>query len=74
MKSTTTRQFWNLFAQLPADVRRQAYKAFELFKSNPSHPALHFELIDRQGGLWSARINDNYRVLGRRGPTEIRWF
>jgi hypothetical protein len=52
----------------------QAYKAYAQFLRDPSHPSLNFELIDRQSGLWSARVNENYRVLGVRDGAEITWF
>lgn len=74
MKSHATERYWKLFRALPQDVRVQAYKAYAQFKRDPSHPGLNFELIDRQSGIWSARINDNYRVLGARDGPEITWF
>jgi len=63
-----------LFHALPQDVRVQTYKAYAQFKRDPSHPDLNFELIDRQSGIWSARVYDRYRVLGTRDGAEITWF
>ena len=74
MKSRATRRFWELFGALPVEVRKQAYKAYGLFEGNPFHSSLHFEEVDRSAGLWSARVNDNYRVPGYRQDGEIRWF
>jgi hypothetical protein len=74
MKSHATERNWKLFRDLPQDVRVQAHKAYAQFLRDPSHPSLNFELIDRQSGLWSARVNEGYRVLGVRDGAEITWF
>ncbi|HEY7779023.1 MAG TPA: hypothetical protein VIC85_02310 [Ktedonobacterales bacterium] len=74
MKSTTAAPFWKHFAQLPLEVQRQAYKAYELFSVNAAHPSLKFEEIDPTGRLWSARVSETYRVVGKRTGDEIRWF
>lgn len=74
MKSTTAARFWKLFAQLPPEVQRQASKAHELFTENPAHPSLKFEAIDPRGDLWSARVSEKYRVVGKRIGDEVRWF
>lgn len=74
MKSTTAARFWKLFEQLPPEVQRQAYKAYQQFSANPSYPGLNFEEIDAKGHLWSARVGAKYRVIGKRMGDEIRWF
>ena len=74
MKSHTIERFWKLFAALPADVRKQAYKAYDLFSRDPFHPSLNFKEVNKRYGIWSARINDDYRVLGYRKDGEMRWF
>jgi hypothetical protein len=63
VKSTTAARFWKLFQQLPPEVQRQAFKAYELFSENPAHPSLRFEEIDARGHLWSARVSEKYRVI-----------
>jgi len=77
VNSHTSKRFRALLASLPADVRRQALKAYRLFEVNPGHPSLHFELIDPKLGLWSARVNEGYRVLGTRQgaehPMDLDW-
>ena len=40
--------------------RRFGGKNFELLKSNPKHPSLHFKRI---GKLWSARVGEHHRAL-----------
>ncbi len=74
MKSHTVEHFWKLFAALPADVRKQAYKAYALFSQDPFHPSLKFKDVRGRHGVWSVRINDDYRALGYRKDGEMRWF
>lgn len=74
MKSATTESSWKLFARLPKDVRQQAYRAYGRFEQDPFHPGLNFEEVNKRKGLWSVRINDNYRVLGYRKDDSIQWF
>jgi hypothetical protein len=74
MNSHATERFWKLVRDLPQDIRVQAYKVYAMFRRDPSHPSVHFEQIDRQSGLWSAQINDRYRVLGVRNGGDITWF
>jgi plasmid maintenance system killer protein len=74
VRSHANAKSWRQLQALPQDIRTQSYKAYATFKRDPSHPSLNFELIDRQAGIWSARINDNYRVLGVRDGGEITWF
>lgn len=63
MMSRTTRQFRELLATLPAQVRRQARNAYELFRQNPFHPSLRFKQVHADPLIYSAR---GYR-LSRRG-------
>ena len=51
MKHTASSRFWTAYHALPEDIRSLADKNFELLKSNPRHPSLHFKRI---GELWSA--------------------
>ncbi len=74
MNSHTGRRFRSLYRDLPAHVRRQTQTAYEQFSRDPFHPSLHFKEIDKKHHIWSARINDDYRVLGIRHDDEIDWF
>jgi hypothetical protein len=71
LKHVASVKFWTLYAALPADVRAIADKNYALLKDNPSHPSLHFKKI---GGLWSARVGDQYRVLGKNIEGGVLWF
>ena len=64
-------EFWTCYNALPAPIREQADKAFELLKANPQHPSLHFKKVGR---FWSARVGLQYRALGVDAPEEIIWF
>ena len=48
-----------------------ADKNFELLKSNPAHPSLHFK---RVGRFRSVRVGLHYRALGVESPDGIVWF
>jgi hypothetical protein len=74
MKSHLASRFRRLLLSLPPDVRRQAYQAYAQFRRNPTHPGLNFKLVHQREQMWSARINDHYRVLGIRDGAEITWF
>ncbi len=76
MLSFTCRRFWREYRRLPEKVKRRARKAYSFFKNaGPEHPSLEFESISRHKHLFSARVNDNYRVLGAvSGENEIMWF
>jgi hypothetical protein len=64
-------EFWTCYNALPAPIREQADKAFELLKANPQHPSLHFKKVGR---FWSARVGLHYRVLGVDVSDGIIWF
>jgi len=58
-------EFWTYYNALPASIREQADKAFELLKTNPQHPSLHFKKVGR---FWSARVELHYRAVGVDAP------
>ena len=74
MKSRVKKAFWKLFDALSPEIQRQAYEAYEQFQHDPFSPGLNFEEVNKRVGLWSARVNDNVRVLGYREGDEIIWF
>jgi hypothetical protein len=63
-------RFWNLLESLPKSVQIVARKNFDLLKSDPSHPSLHFKKI---GKLWSARAGLNYRALAVEDGADFLW-
>jgi len=74
MKHRTLPRFWQHYQQLPKEARELADKNFELLKSDPRHPSLHFKKVDADRKLWSVRIGLQYRALGVEEPEGILWF
>jgi len=55
---------------LPEDVRALADKNFQLLKSNPRHPSLHFKKI---GQVWSVRVGINHRAIATEVEDGFLW-
>jgi hypothetical protein len=66
-----SRRFWALYEALPAEVRELADKNYELLKSDPRHPSLHFKKI---GDFWSVRVGQQYRALAVEVDDGHLWF
>jgi hypothetical protein len=63
IESRTTRRFWRLFNDLPAEIQQDAKRAYRLFRDDPAHPGLHFRKLAGEGNIYSARIGLGYRAL-----------
>ncbi len=77
MKSRTTKGFWQFYEKLPVEVQKQAYEAYKLFETDPSHPSLNFKLTKpHSNGVWSVRAGSRtYRAFGTLVETDtILWF
>jgi len=74
MNSHITDKFRKAFAELPADVRKQARQAYQLFIENPHHPSLRFKSIPPTRPIFSVRIGLNYRAVGIREGDDIIWY
>ena len=72
--SRTTRDFREAFASLPLDIRRQARRAYRLFRTDPRHPSLRFKKVDEEGNVYSVRIGLGYRALGVMEGSTVVWF
>ncbi|MGA2176895.1 MAG: hypothetical protein ABSH38_18120 [Verrucomicrobiota bacterium] len=72
MISRTHAQFWECFNALPEDVQRIAKEKYRLWDRDCFHPSLHFKPL--KDDVWSVRINQSYRALGRRKGALIVWF
>jgi hypothetical protein len=57
---------------LPEDIQRIAIQEYHLWKQDCFHPSLHFKPL--RDDIWSVRISQNYRALGRRKGGLIVWF
>jgi len=66
-----TPEFWCHYRRLPRAIRDLADKNFQLLRSDPHHPSLHFKKI---GDLWSARVGSHYRALALDDADGVHWF
>jgi len=71
LKHTASVRFWTLYEAQPKSVRAVADKNFQLLKSDPKHPSLHFK---RLGKLWSVRVGEHHRALGHDVEGGVQWF
>jgi hypothetical protein len=74
MKSRRTRRFRDGLAALLSSIRKQAGAAYRQFRDDPNHPSLHFKKVHPKLLIYSARINDDYRVVGQMRTDAIVWF
>ena len=70
MRHHASSKFWAAYEALPANVRTLADENFELLKTDPRHPSLHFKRI---GELWSVRVGKHCRALGTQVDDGIVW-
>jgi hypothetical protein len=66
-----TPEFWQLYRQLPAEVRDLADRCFERMKANPRHPSIQ---LKKAGEYWVARVGLHYRALGIDVADGVSWF
>lgn len=74
MKSRITRSFRRGFEALPSEIQRRARRAFGRFQDNPSHPGLWFKKVHPVEPIFSVRVSQDYRAVGRLEEEEIIWF
>ncbi len=74
IQSRTTRQFWRLFRDLPADVQRDAQRAYRLFRANPAYPGIQFKKLEGEDSIYSARIGLDYRALAVMTKNSVVWY
>ncbi|MBV8843652.1 MAG: hypothetical protein JO307_12660 [Bryobacterales bacterium] len=74
MQSRVTRQFWRLFHDLPAEIQRDAKRAYRLFQSNPGHPGLQFKKLEAEDDVYSIRIGLGYRALRVVRKDHVIWY
>ena len=72
MISRTQADFWRCFDALPPAIQEQARERFQLWRGDAFHATLHFKPL--VGDVWSVRVNQQYRALGRRKGSLIVWF
>ena len=74
MISRTTARFRSAFGNLEPEIKREARRAYRLFKQNPHHPTLRFKKVHPSQPIWSVRIVAGYRAVGIRAEDEIVWY
>jgi hypothetical protein len=72
MKSYTTPEFWQAYAELSPELKKQARKSYQLWKEDSSYPSLHFKKVGKN--LWSVRISGGYRALALKKGDDYYWF
>ena len=66
----TTNRFWKCFEKLPELVQKLSKQNFQLLKTNPWHPSLHFKKV---GKLWSVRADISHRALAVKDGEDFIW-
>jgi len=66
----TTSYFWKCFKNIPEPVQKISKKNFELLKTNPLHPSLHFKKV---GNFWSTRVGMTHRALAVEDGNDFIW-
>lgn len=74
MNSQTTRSFWKKFDALPAGIRDQARKSYQLWRDDPYHPSLHFKRVHTREPLFSVRVSGGHRALGLLEDGTVTWI
>ena len=74
MKSSITKGFRKRLEVLPREVREQAERAYDVWRSEPNHPGLHFKRVSRREQIFSVRVGIGYRALGLFDDDRIFWF
>ncbi len=69
--SRGTPEFWQLYRELPDEIRQVARKNYRLWQANAFHPSLRFKSVGKPN--WSVRIGDQYRAMGRFSGKEFLW-
>ena len=74
MKSRAMPSFWQRFSQLSPEIQRRAYRAYRLWRTDPSAHGLFFKRVSRNEPIYSVRIDRNYRALGLLDGDTIHWY
>lgn len=74
MNHLTLPRFWQCYHELPLAVQELADRNYELLRTDPNHPSLHFKKVGRKKELWSVRVGEHYRALGTEQADGIVWF
>jgi hypothetical protein len=65
-------RFRKAFDALTKENQEAALTAYNLWKTDPFHPSLHFKSI--RGNVWSVRVTAHCRALGEMEGDTITWL
>jgi hypothetical protein len=72
--SETLKSFWDCYGALSDETKAAARRAYAMFEQTPEHPSLRCKKLGGHDDIWSVRINDQYRAVGRRQGDTIVCF
>lgn len=59
---------------LPKDIRKKARDAYKLWQRDPKHRSLRMKKVDKEGDVWSVRIDRQHRAVGVMEEGAMIWF
>ncbi len=71
MKHFASPAFWKCYDRLSKETRVLADQKFDLLKTNPQHPSLHFKKV---GKYRSVRVSIKHRALAVESEGNLIWF
>lgn len=72
MKSSGTNEFWQLYCDLPEQIRRATRRTYRLWKENPRAASLRFKKVR---DAYSVRIaKTGYRAIAVDVPDGFLWI
>lgn len=74
MNHYLTPKFTKIFEKLEVPVQELVNEKLELLKNDLKHPSLQFKKIRTKKNLYSARMGDDYRILGCKEEDNMIWF
>ncbi|NCZ97484.1 hypothetical protein EBZ02_10145 [bacterium] len=74
MISRRTKAFHRLAVALPKDIRKKARDAYKLWQRDPKHRSLRMKKVDKEGDVWSVRIDRQHRAVGVMEEGAMIWF
>ena len=73
MNSRTTPNFRKLYRALPLQLRKQANDAYKRWQISPRASGIRFKQLSGTDSYYSARVNQDYRVIGELRGDTIYW-
>ena len=70
MKHFIASAFWEEYRALGPKTQKTVTRKIEMLRRNSRHPSLQ---LCRAGKFWTARVSNNYRILGRPKNDDIIW-